>query len=435
MIKSRYVYTLLLWALLPSVFWHLFKRSRRQPAYLEYVAERFGNYGAYQTPAEKPLIWLHAVSVGETRAVAPLVKRLLETCPQHRILLTHMTPTGRETGLELYGDKVLQCYLPYDFPFAVERFLRHFKPVIGLLMETEIWFNLIHACSEKNIPLLLVNARMSEKSAVKYRRFGALTRASLHALRAIAAQTQDDAGRLRALGASAVQVTGNLKFDISPPPASLALSAGLRQCFGRDRPVFLAASTREAGNENEEALLLDVLDKFSVAGLLMLIVPRHPQRFDEVAALLQSRGIPFQRRSQLSPDSVMAADTQVVLGDSMGEMFAYYAACDLAFVGGSLLPLGGQNLIEACAVGKPVLVGAHTFNFEEATELAIVAGAALRVQNAEELAREASALLSEPARLAAMSKAGFEFAARHRGATERIMAMITKFMQGGGKSD
>ena len=428
MIKSRYAYcfyTLLLWALLPSVFWHLFKRSRRQPAYLEHVAERFGDYATLpQTHTQKPVIWLHAVSVGETRAAAPLVKRLLETHPQHQILLTHMTPTGRETGRQLYGDKVLQCYLPYDFPFAVERFLRHFKPVIGMLMETEIWFNLIHACKQKNIPLLLVNARMSEKSAAKYLRFGTLTRASLRALRAIAAQTQGDADRLSALGAPAVQVTGNLKFDISPPPASRALGAGLRQHFGKGRPVFLAASTREAGDENEEALLLDVLGKFSVPGLLVLIVPRHPQRFDEVAALLQRRGVRFQRRSQLLPGSAVAMGTQVVLGDSMGEMFAYYAACDLAFVGGSLLPLGGQNLIEACATGKPVLVGAHTFNFDEVTELAIAAGAALRVQTVEELAREVSALLGDPARLAAMSKTASGFAARHRGAAERIMEMV-----------
>ena len=424
MIKSRHVYTLLLWVLLPSVFWHLFKRSRRQPAYLEHVAERFGDYGDQPAPSQKPIIWLHAVSVGETRAVAPLVERLLEAYPQHQILLTHMTPTGREAGRELYGDKVLQCYLPYDFPFAVERFLHHFKPVIGMLMETEIWFNLIEACKQKNIPLLLVNARMSEKSAIKYARFGALTHASLHALRAIAAQTQADADRLSALGALAVQVTGNLKFDISPPSASLALGAELRQRFGKGRPVFLAASTREGSGEGEEALLLEVLEKFSVPGLLLLIVPRHPQRFDKVAALLQSRGIRFQRRSQLLPGSVVATDTQVVLGDSMGEMFAYYAACNLAFIGGSLLPLGGQNLIEACAAGKPVLVGAHTFNFDQATEQAIVAGAALRVQNAEELAREVSALLSDPARLATMSKAGFEFAAKHRGATERIMQMV-----------
>jgi len=429
MIKTRRFYTLLLWVLLPSVFWHLFKRSRHQPAYLEHVAERFGNYAVRpQTPAQKPLIWLHAVSVGETRAAAPLLKRLLETYPQHQILLTHMTPTGREAGRELYGDTVLQCYLPYDFPFAVERFLHHFKPTIGMLMETEIWFNLIGACKQKNIPLLLVNARMSEKSAAKYARFSALTHASLRALRGIAAQTQADADRLSALGAPAVQIMGNLKFDISPPPASLALGVKLRQCFGESRPVLLAASTREAGDESEEALLLDVLEKFSVPGLLLLIVPRHPQRFDNVAALLQSRGIRFQRRSQLPTGGTMATDIQVVLGDSMGEMFAYYAACDLAFIGGSLLPLGGQNLIEACAAGKPVLVGTHTFNFNEATQLAIVAGAASRVQNAEELAREVSALLGDPARLAVMSQAAFSFAVRHRGATERIMQMVTKFV-------
>ncbi|HSS47011.1 MAG TPA: lipid IV(A) 3-deoxy-D-manno-octulosonic acid transferase, partial [Burkholderiales bacterium] len=374
MIKTRFVYTLATYAMLPFALLYLLWRSRRQPAYLKHIPERFG---FYREAPGKPVIWLHAVSVGETRAAEPLVKALREAHPGHQILLTHMTPTGRETGERLFGGNVLRCYLPYDFSQAVESFLRHFKPVAGVLLETEIWFNLIRLCKEKGIPLYLVNARLSEKSAARYSRFRSLVSAGLNELTAIAAQTQDDAERLRTLGAKTVQVTGNLKFDMLPPFFALEVGRELHSGFGA-RPVFLAASTREG----EEELVLQAAAATGIADLLTVIVPRHPQRFDEVAALLQNRNVRFQRRSDNRP---VTANTQVVLGDSMGEMFAYYAACDVAFVGGSLLPLGGQNLLEACAMGKPVSIGPHTFNFAEAAELAVQAGAAQRVTSAAEL--------------------------------------------------
>jgi len=419
MIKSRCTYTALLWLLLPRVLWHLFERARRQPAYREHLGERFGRYAL---PTKQPLIWIHAVSVGETRAAAPLIARLQSTYPQHAILLTNMTPTGRETARQLYGDTVLNCYLPYDFPFAVARFLAHFKPSMGILMETEIWFNLIHACHQQNLPLLLANARLSEKSATKYARFGALTRTALGQLRGIATQTEADAKRFLSLGATAVQVTGNLKFDLHPQANDLDLGSALRAQFGDSRRVLLAASTREG----EEALLLDALDKIAVPDVLLVIVPRHPQRFDDVAALLQQRGIAYQRRSD---NQTIDASTRVVLGDSMGEMFAYYAACDIAFIGGSLLPLGGQNLLEAGALGKPVLIGPHTFNFSEATALAIAAGAAQRVDNAEELAATTSALFGDVARMAAMGQAGKSFVAAHQGAAKRTLKIIADEMR------
>lgn len=419
MIGSRFSYTLLLWALLPRVFWHLIKRSRRQPAYLEHVAERFGFYA---TKADKPVIWLHAVSVGETRAASPLIVRLLQTYPQHQILVTHMTPTGRQTGEELYGGRVLRCYLPYDFPFAVRSFLDRFQPVLGLLMETELWFNLIHECKERGTPVLLVNARLSEKSAAKYARVGKLARSALQELAMIAAQTESDARRLISLGAPDVKVTGNLKFDLTPAAEALALGAKLRQRFGEHRQVLLAASTREG----EETMILDALEAAGIPGLLTVIVPRHPQRFDEVASLLQKRGLKYQRRSA---EEAIGPDTQIVLGDSMGEMFAYYRACDLAFIGGSLLPFGGQNLIEACAVGKPVLIGPHTYNFDEATKCAVEAGAARRVADAKELARQAGELIGDPQILAAMANAGRNFAAHHRGTAERVTELITAILR------
>ena len=415
------LYTLLLYLLLPYILFHLLWRSRRQPEYRRHIGERFG---FYRGAAEGRLIWLHAVSVGETRAAVPLLERLQARYPRHRILLSHMTPTGREAGRQLFGDSVLQCYLPYDFPFAIKRFLARFKPEVGLLMETEIWFNLVHVCKESGVPLLLVNARMSEKSARKYAGFKTLSRDSLQALSAIAAQTEADAQRLAGLGAPAVHITGNLKFDVAVPQGALKLGETLRQQFGAARPVFLAASTRQG----EEALILQALAQIDIPGLLAVIVPRHPQRFDQVAELLAQHDIRFQRRSA---NAAVAAEMQVVLGDSMGEMFAYYAAADIAFIGGSLLPLGGQNLIEAAAAGKPILVGPHTFNFGEATELAIQAGAARRVANAGELAKTVGDLLGRPQEMRAMSAAALAFAGQHRGAAERLMALIEPYMVSG----
>ncbi|PZP61167.1 MAG: 3-deoxy-D-manno-octulosonic acid transferase [Azospira oryzae] len=419
MSAGRRAYTTLLWLALPLIPLRLAWRARRQPAYLDHVAERFGRYG--KAPSH-PVIWIHAVSVGETRAAAPLVERLLERYPDHRILLTHMTPTGREAGRQLFGDRVLQRYLPYDYPFAVRRFLGHFRPRAGLLMETELWFNLIAGCKAAGVPLYLVNARLSERSYRRYARFSRLAAEALGDLNGVLAQTAADAERLSRLGARRVEVAGNLKFDLTPPPPMLERGRALRALFGCERPVFLAASTREG----EEARVLDAVARVNVPGLLTVIVPRHPQRFGEVAALIARRGLRFQRRSE---DRPVAPGTQVVLGDSMGELFAYYAACDVAFVGGSLLPLGGQNLIEACAVGAPVLIGPHTFNFEEAARRAVEEGAALRVADEQALARAVAGLLTDAARRRRMAEAALAFAERHRGAAERVLARITSDMR------
>jgi 3-deoxy-D-manno-octulosonic-acid transferase len=312
---------------------------------------------------------------------------------------------------------VKSCYLPYDLPGPVSRFLTRFRPARGIVMETEIWPNLIDACTRQDIPVHLVNARMSEKSARGYARFRAISAPAFRQLAGTGAQTERDAQRLRALGAESVTVTGNIKFDRTAPPELLALGKALRSQFGENRKVFLAASTRDG----EEALILDAVERINDSGLLTVIVPRHPQRFDEVAELLTHCLVPFQRRSENRP---ISADTRVLLGDSMGELFAWYAAADVAFVGGSLLPLGGQNLLEACAVGCPVIVGPHTFNFEEATELAVEAGAAIRVAGGPELAQATSRLLGDPEKRQAMSEAGRRFTESHRGATERTLALL-----------
>jgi len=410
----RVAYNILLYLLLPYVWLRLAWRARRQRGYLEHVGERFGRY------APRPsgnLIWVHAVSVGETRAAEPLIRALARRYPGHRVLLTHMTPTGRDTGVALFGDAVTRCYLPYDYPGAVERFLKHFRPATGILMETEVWPNLVRACGVHGIPLYLANARLSEKSFAGYRRIARLASQSFAGFSGVAAQSEDDARRLRALGAGSVRVTGSIKFDVDPPADQLELGRAWRREWGAQRAVLLAASTREG----EETLLLEALEAVRLPGLLTVIVPRHPQRFDEVASLLAGRGIPFQRRSG---QTAIANDTQVLLGDSMGEMFAYYAACDVAFIGGSLLPLGGQNLIEACAAGKPVLIGPSTYNFAEAAELAVRAGAAVQLPDAASIAREAARLLRDRDAAQRMGKAGTAFCAAHRGATAKVLELV-----------
>lgn len=410
---SRFAYTLLCYLLLPLILLRLWKKGRRQAAYKKNIGERFGRY---KHTVDAPVIWIHAVSVGETRAAQPLVKALAERYPLARILVTNMTPTGRATAEQLFGNKVLRAYLPYDYPFAVARFLKHFRPAMGIVMETELWPNLVAACHARRIPLVLANARLSKRSAARYARFPALTRQMLDRLSAVIAQTEADADRLAALGALNVQVAGNIKFDAVPPPDLLSTGAFLRRLIG-PRMVLLAASTRDG----EERELLDALARAPLEGALLLIVPRHPERFDEVETLAVSRGFKVQRRSLEKP---VEAGTQILLGDSMGEMFAYYSVCDVAFVGGSLLPLGGQNLIEACSVAKPVLVGQHTFNFLEATEEAIAAGAALRVDDADQVISLTRVLFSNTNARQAMGTAGHDFASRHRGATARTMEII-----------
>ncbi|MEY3201171.1 MAG: hypothetical protein RIR70_721 [Pseudomonadota bacterium] len=417
----RLPYTLLLHLLLPLIVLRLWLRARRQRGYLDHVGERFGRFDLAIAP---PLIWVHAVSVGETQAARPLIEQLLARYPDHQILLTHMTVTGRATSGALFADepRVHRAYLPYDFPWAVRAFLTRFKPRLGIILETELWPNLFAAASARGIPLVLANARLSEKSARGYRRVAPLVKDALRHLRLVAAQSTADASRLEALGARGVAVMGNVKFDAHPPADKLALGALFKSRIG-DRKVLLAASTREG----EEPAILDACAKLPDA-VLLVIVPRHPERFEAVAAEIAARGLAFQRRSS---DQPIAAQTRVLLGDSMGEMFAYYSAADVAFVGGSLACLGGQNLIEACSVGTPVLVGPHTFNFEEVTREAIAAGAAKRIRDADQLASLALEILCDDTAREGMSAAGRHFAEIHRGATHRLMSALENLLSRG----
>ena len=431
----RRLYSLLFYLGLPLVAGRLLWRAWREPAYLRHLGERFGFYR--QTPQTGPCLWLHAVSVGEMRAAEPLVRALLSTYPAHHLLLTAMTPTGRATAASLFAGepRISIAYLPYDLPGAMARFLDHFAPVAGVLMETEIWPNLLAAAARRRLPVLLANARLSRRSARAYSKVRNLVRPALAQLAAIAAQSAADQRRFsRLLGSAGAHATGdrnpsivvcgNLKFEVTPPPALLAQGAAWRTALG-GRPVWLAASTR-AG---EEILLLDIQRRLLARWpeLLLVLVPRHPQRFAAVADLVRRQGLALAARSARLP----TAAESVWLGDSMGEMAAYYALADLAFIGGSLLPFGGQNLIEAAACGCPVLIGPHTFNFAQASADAIAAGAARRVRDADQLAEALAALLADAPARARLAAAGRAFAARHRGATARTLERIARFVPPG----
>lgn len=397
------------------------QRARQEPWYARDIEQRFGVYdSAPPTPGE--LVWVHAVSLGETRAVASLLGHLRQALPGMRLLLTHGTATGREAGFSLLQSGDIQAWQPWDTPQAAQRFVQHFRPRIGLLMETEVWPNLVRACKHAGVPLCLVNARLSAKSLRHSQRLAWLALPAFRGLSAIWPQTEDDARRLRLLGASVQAPLGNLKFDTAPDVAQCAQGLALRQGVGK--PVVLFASSREG----EEQMLLDALRAMpgeQVRAVQWLLVPRHPQRFDEVAALFSRAGLTVSRRSQ---DGWGFAPADVWLGDSLGEMAVYYSLSDLALLGGSFAPLGGQNLIEAAACGCPVVMGPHTFNFSQAAELAIEEGAAIAVRDLVHGVQTALYLVDDTAALEAASSASLAFAARHRGAALRSCAKIVAFL-------
>ena len=414
---SRLVYTLLLWLAVPLVVSKLWLRGLREPGYARNRWERFGRYDC---AVSGPVIWVHAVSVGEVRASVPLIGALRLAYPKHTFLVTCMTAAGREAIDQVFGASVLAAYLPYDYPFAVRRFLQHFRPQLGILMETEVWINLLAACRRERFPVMLANGRMSSRSARGYRRLASLTRPAFESLAVVCAQSEPEATRFAALGAHHVQVTGNLKFDVDPDPMLVEAGVALKSAL-QGRKVLVLASTREG----EERLLLRAFERRLPEALLLVVIPRHPQRFDEVAGVIAEMGWRFARRSRNEP----LAGVRVLLGDTMGEMALYYAAADVAVIGGSFLPLGGQNLIEANAIGTPVVIGPHAHNFSEIVRLATEAGAAIQVANVTAAVNTALELLENPERRVAMGRAGKLLCAGHRGATARHIAAVKALLQ------
>jgi 3-deoxy-D-manno-octulosonic-acid transferase len=412
----RAAYALALRLVTPAYLARLWWRGRREPGYREHLAERLG-FG----PAEAPgRVWIHAVSLGETKAAEPLIAALRARDPALRLLLTHGTATGRAAARALLREGDRACWQPWDTPGAVRRFLARHRPAVGVVMETEVWPVLLHEAARAGVPLLLANARLSERSARKGRRLAALLHPALARFDAVLAQTEADAARLRSSGARAVRVAGNLKFEIAVDGERLARGAAWKAALGR--PVVLAAVTREG----EEAALLAAWRAAPRGEALLVVVPRHPQRFDEVAALVAGAGFTLARRSGFAGDAPAgeALRAEVWLGDSLGEMPAWYALADVALLGGSFAPLGGQNLIEAAACGCPLLMGPHTFNFAQAAELAIEAGAARRVDDAGAGVAQALRLLHDGPARQAMAEAGRAFTAAHRGAAARMAEAV-----------
>jgi len=402
----------------PLYLLRLWRRGAAEAGYRFRLTERLGFY-----PGRPPLpgaVWLHAVSLGETRAALPLVEALRKADPEIRLLLTHGTATGRTAGRKLMHEVDGQVWMPYDTPGAARRFLRHFRPSVGVLMETELWPAMMREAQVHGVPVLMVNARLSERSAAKGQRLASLLHPAAARLSMVLAQTVDDARRLREAGAPRVMVSGNLKFDMTPPPQLTARGLEWRQ--GLHRPVVLAASTREG----EEGPLLAAWAALPVPRPLLLLVPRHPQRFDEAATLARMQGLTLHCRSEwddLPPDDAGLAD--VWLGDSMGEMPLYYACADVALLGGSFAPLGGQNLIEAAACGCPVVMGPHTFNFAQASKQALVARAAVRVEDIRAGVQAAVSLAGDPDRNAWVQRA-LGFAQAHRGAATLIAQQVLR---------
>jgi 3-deoxy-D-manno-octulosonic-acid transferase len=416
----RLLYLLAVLIAVPVVSIIYLWRGLRDRSYWHDFSERFG-FGARQTPHG---VWLHAVSVGEVQACAPLVSALHERHPHLPLTVTTFTPTGATRARALYGNVAQVRYLPFDLPGAVRRFLSRVQPRLAVIFETELWPNLYRECGRRRIPLVLASARISPRSVGRYRRLGALFRDALAQAAVVAAQAPGDAERFRSLGADAASthVTGNIKFDFELPPDIAERGARLRERYAPQRALWVGGSTHGGG---EEQAVLEAHRQVRAAhpGALLVLAPRHPPRFNEVAQALESAGVGFVRRSA-SVDAAALADCPVVLLDSLGELLSFYAAADVAFVGGSLVPIGGHNLLEPAALGVPVLTGPHTFNSEQIARLLIARGAAQVVHSADELGARVSELLADPRARERMGAAGRASVDSNRGALEKLLALV-----------
>lgn len=421
----RLFYSILWLFVLPLILLRLWWRGYKEPNYRQHIGERLGFYWQLdKLNIIPPILWIHAVSIGEMRAAQPLIEALLKTNPQHLILLTHITAAGRTVGQQLltsYKQRIIQSFFPYDISWICARFLYYFKPRISILIETEVWPNMIKQCVRYRVPIILVNARLSERSLHKWQYFQSIVFNTIKNINYIAAQSYADAQRLYTLGARNIVVTGSIKFDVKVPKQMFINGQKWRQSFNK-RKVLLCASTREG----EEQLIIDMLSKINKRDFLTIIVPRHPRRFHDVATLIKRRGFHMEFRSKMQEK--LSEEIDILLGDSIGEMFSYYAACDIAFIGGSLLPLGGQNLIEACLLGKPVLIGQYTFNFHLISENAVKAGAAFRIRNAEMMLFMAQMLLNDNNLRIKIGHNAKKFACCYQGATLNTMKLVKSLL-------
>ncbi len=412
------LYSLLLFLTLPLALLRLLWRSWRSPAYRRRLGERLGIYGDQPLAAD---LWIHAVSVGETQAAAPLIKYFLDQHPDWGVMVTTTTPTGSERLRTLFEESVRHVYMPYDLPPILGRFLDRVRPRLVLVMETEIWPNLLRACEARAIPVVLANARLSDRSARGYARLGRFTRDTFARFALVAAQGEVDAQRFIDLGVAPdrVKVTGSIKFDLRQPASLQEGAEAMRRLWGCDRPVWVGAST----HEGEEELLLAAHRKIRRQSprALLVLVPRHPERFDRVAALAARQGMAPVRRSTAA---ACGPEQAVFLGDTMGELPIFIAAADATFMGGSLVPVGGHNLLEAAAAGVPVAIGPHAFNFAQITALLVEEGAAVQVADAEELASLMGDWLGNAAARARIGEKGRRVVERNRGALARLIALV-----------
>ncbi len=421
---TRRIYSLLLYLLVPAVIVRLLVRGFRNRGYWYRWSERFG----FVARIPEGALWVHAVSVGEVRAAVPLVAALEQRCPGRCILVTTMTPTGSAQVRELFGARVVHCYLPYDLPSAMARFLERTRPCIALIMETELWPNLFHACAARGVPVVVANVRMSEKSMHRYLRFPRFTRTTLSRASLFAAQSDADAMRLRTLGADPrnIHVTGSMKFEISPPASLREQAQALRRQWGAQRPVWIAASTREG----EDELVLEQFQRLRerFRDLLLVLVPRHPERFAQVIRLCRRTGMVVALRSD--PEAVLSAGVDILVGDTMGELPLLYAAADVAFVGGSLVPTGGHNLLEPAAAGVAVVFGPHMFNFTEIARLMVERGAGKRVRDSGEMGSAVAAYLANADLRFNAGESGRRVVEENRGALQRTLTLLETLLTG-----
>ncbi|HEY6823989.1 MAG TPA: lipid IV(A) 3-deoxy-D-manno-octulosonic acid transferase [Steroidobacteraceae bacterium] len=421
----RFLYLLAIYLAVPVVSAVYLWRGLRDRSYWRHFPERFG-FGARLVPQG---VWLHAVSVGEVQACAPLVSALNRRHPHLPLTVTTFTPTGSARARALFGNLAEVRYVPYDLPGAVRRFFRRVQPRLAVIFETELWPNLYRECSRRRIPLVLASARISARSVSRYRRLGALFRETLARTALVAAQGAGDAERFRALGAdpATTHVTGNIKFDFELPEGLAARGARLRAQYAPDRPLWVAGSTHGGG---EEQALLEAQRQVRAThpGALLVLAPRHPPRFAEVAQALETSGLAFVRRSEAA-SGASDASCAVLLLDSLGELLDFYAAADLAFVGGSLVPIGGHNLLEPAALGVPILTGPNNSNSEEIARLLIARGAAEVVHDAAELGARVTALLADGAARERMGAAGRASVDSNRGALVKLLALIEPLLE------